>query len=190
MQIRTSTERSANYATRTHTFDSHMLRAPTPSTITCIARERQDPSMAPIMGANPAHSGLTMWFVWVRSFPCESVRRRRGRPRDDGVSSARPQPPGPLSLQAEGTTTLTRSRVDSHDHETTCGRPSGTGQQSPPQSDPPGRGKERGGRFDPQQVRLGDKRRGARRLVDFSANRSSVTHTIVGGEQDVLAPTN
>ena len=50
--------------------------------------------------------------------------------------------------------------------------------------------KREGVRFDPQQVRLGDKRRGARRLVDFSANRSSVTHAIVGGEQDVLAPTN
>ena len=81
-------------------------------------------------------------------------------------------------------------RVDNHDHEKTNRQPSGTGQQSPPQSDPPGRGKKRVGRFDPQQERLGDKRRGAKRLVDFSANQSSFTHTTVGGEQDVLAPTN
>ena len=106
-------------------------------------------------GVQPAHSGLTMWFVWVRSPPCECTPTGRSTPRRWGLFGEAPTP-CPPSLQAEGTTMS--MRVDKHDHEKTSRQPSGTGQQSPPLSDPPGRGKKRVGRFDPQQERVGEGR--------------------------------
>ena len=81
------------------------------------------------------------------------------------------------------------TRADYHDHEKTSGRPLGIAWQSPHQGDLGGEKRE-GDRFNPQQ-KLGDRRRVARRLVDFSTNHHrSSTHTTVGGEQSVLAATN